>query len=380
VSGYLAHSNANTHGAFATSLLTDEVLALAQAAVAGLLGSEDPDLVVFGPNMTTLTFALSRALARTWRAGDEVLVTRLEHDANFTPWVLAARDAGAIVKEAAIRVGDCTLDLSDFASKLNRRTRLVACGCASNAVGTVNPFRQVIELAHAAGAQVFLDAVHFAPHRCMDVERWGCDYLACSAYKFFGPHVGILWGKRERLLGLPAFKVRPAPESLPGRLMTGTQNHEGIAGTLAAIEYLEEIGRGASGTPTPPPGGVPRAGRRAVLDQAYRAIGEAERALARRFLEGVSRLRRIKLYGIADPERLDERVATFAFTHDRRSPGSIAEHLAGRGIFAWSGNFYALPLTEALGLEPDGLVRVGFLHYNTPEEVDRLLAALEELE
>jgi cysteine desulfurase family protein (TIGR01976 family) len=367
VSGYLAGTNANQGGVFATSRESDELLAEAHRGVADFLGADDPDTVVFGANMTTLTFALSRALAKTWRPGDEVLVTRSDHDANVTPWVLAARDAEAEVRMVEIHRQDCTLDLTDLEHKLSSRTRLVAIGAASNATGTIHPVAAISQLAHAVGAEVFVDAVHYAPHLLPDVTAFGCDYLACSAYKFFGPHMGVLWGRRERLEALPAYKLRPAPDDLPGRWMTGTQNHEGIAGTLAAIEYLASLGRHLQ----------PSAGsRRDALQAAYRGIEMFERLLLRRLLDGLRDLPQIRVWGIVDPERLSQRVPTVCFTHQRRTPREIAERLSKQGIFVWNGNYYALPLTEALGLEPDGAVRVGLLHYNTLDEVERLLTEL----
>lgn len=371
VADYLAWTNANHGGVFGTSVESDRLLAEAHRAVADLLGTDDPDTVVFGPNMTSLTFALSRALARTWQPGDEVVVCQLDHDANYTPWVMAARDAGATVRYVGIRPEDCTLDLSVLAATLSPRTKLLAVACASNAVGTINPIRRVVDLAHDAGALVFLDAVHYAPHALLDVAGWDCDFLACSAYKFFGPHVGVLWGRRALLEGLPAYKVRPAPDSIPGRWMTGTQNHEGIAGTLAAVEYLADLGRSVA-TDVPP--------RRTALAAAYRAIGDYERCLVERLLAGLARLPGVRVWGIADPERLDQRVPTVGITHRRLGPRLLAEHLAARGIFVWHGHFYALPLIEALELAPEGMVRIGLLHYNTGEEVQRLLEALEELD
>jgi cysteine desulfurase family protein (TIGR01976 family) len=321
--------------------------------------------------MTTLTFSLSRALARTWRAGDEILVTRLDHDANVTPWVLAARDAGAKVHHLAIHPQDCTLDLDDLRRLLSPRTRLVAVGAASNAVGTINPVAEICRLAHAVGADVFVDAVHAAPHLLPDVAAWDCDWLVASAYKFFGPHVGVLWGRTDRLAQLDAYKLRPVPDSLPGKWMTGTQNHECIAGALAAVDYLAALGRevGSRGP-----------GRRPALSAAYTAIREYERHLAARLLGGLLQLSGVQIVGIADPARLAERVPTFGIRHARLKPAALAEWLADRGIFVWHGNFYALPLTEALGLEPVGLVRIGLLHYNTITEIDRLLSALSELE
>ncbi len=377
---YLAYRNANHGGVFATSLESDAMLDAAHRAAADFVGSDDagavdagtvdPGTVAFGANMTTLTLALSRSLARTWKAGDEVMVTRLDHDANVTPWVLAARDAGATVRHVEIRREDCTLDLDDFRAKLSPRTRLVAVGCASNAVGTINPVAEMTRLAHEVGSLVFLDAVHYAPHALVDVAAWDCDFLACSAYKFFGPHVGLLWGRRELLESLAPYKLRPASDELPERWMTGTQNHEGIAGALAAIDYLADLGRQVAGEV---------ASRRSALAAAYRAIEGYERALTSRLLDGLARLPRIKVWGITDRDRMAERMPTISLTHEAISPEAISRRLAERGIFTWSGNYYALPLTEALDLEPEGMVRVGLLHYNTKDEVDRLLEELADL-
>ncbi len=371
VSDYYTHRNANHGGEFATSRESDAMLDRAHAAVADLLGANDPECVIFGANMTTLTFALSRAISKTWQPGEEILVTRLDHDANVSPWVLAARDAGVTVRHVEVRADDCTLNLDDLRAKLSPRTRLLAVGCASNAVGTVNPVKEITQIAHAAGAQVFVDAVHYAPHAAIDVQDWGCDYLACSAYKFFGPHIGVVWGRRELLEGLAAYKVRPASDHLPGRWMTGTQNHEGIAGTLAAVEYLEALGRSVN---------AQAKSRRAALLAAYAAIVAYEQTLVTRLLDGLAKLSQVKIYGITDPANFAQRVPTVSITHRRLSARELAVALGERGIFVWHGNFYALPLTDALGLEPDGMVRIGLLHYNTAEEVDCLLAALAELE
>src|SRR5947209_1719737 len=235
---YLGTCNANHGGGFATSRESDRLLHAAHVAVADLLNAPSPDEIIFGANMTTLTLHLSRAVGKTLRPGDEVIVTRLDHDANVTPWVLAARDAGAVVRTCDIHPEDCTLDLDNLRRLLGPRTRLVALGCASNAVGTINDVRTVTRWAHEVGARVFLDAVHYAPHGPIDVQAWDCDFLACSVYKFFGPHVGVLWGRRRLLEELPAYKLRPVPDDLPGRWMTGTQNHEGLAGVAAAVDYL----------------------------------------------------------------------------------------------------------------------------------------------
>jgi cysteine desulfurase family protein (TIGR01976 family) len=371
VGHYLGHLNANHGGLFVTSRESDELLEAAHRALADLFGTDDPATIVFGPNMTSLTLALSRALARRWQPGDELLVTRLDHDANVTPWLLAARDAGATVRHVAIHPEDCTLDMDDLGRKLSSRTRLVAVGYASNAVGTINPVERIVAMAHAVGALVYVDAVHFAPHGLLEVGRLGCDFLVASAYKFFGPHVGVLWGRRELLELLPAYKVRPAPDSLPGRWMTGTQNHEGIAGAMAAVEYLAELGR------TLDPNA---ADRRTALEAAYAGIVDYERRLAAVLLDGLAAMPDVKVWGVADPARSSERVPTVAITHPRFTPRHMAESLAARGIFVWHGNFYALPLTESLGLEPEGLLRIGLVHYSTREEVDRLLDHLAAMD
>ena len=369
VSDYLLNHNANHGGHFATSRESDALTLEAQQALADFVGAGDPAEIVFGANMTTLTFALSRALATQWHSGDEVVVTRLDHDANVTPWARAAQDRGAIVRHVGIRTEDCTLDVDDFKRQLSAKTKLVAFAAASNAVGTRNPVKELTRLAHEVGALVFIDAVHYAPHASIDVRDWNCDFLACSAYKFFGPHAGILWGRRALLESLPAYKVRPASEDIPDRWMTGTPNLECIAGTAAAVEYLAGLGRNAGAETS----------RRAALLAAFARIEEYERALGGHLLARLAELKSIKVWGITDAARLKERVPTVSFTHSRLKAGEIAQRLGERGMFAWHGNYYALPLTEALGLEPHGMVRVGLLHYNTIGEVERLLACLREM-
>ncbi len=370
VSGYLTTTNANHGGPFATAVESDQILGTAHQAVADFLGVPDPETVAFGPNMTTLTFALSRAVSRTWNTGDEIIVTQLDHDANVTPWVLAARDAGVTVKHIAVRSEDCTLNLDDFESKLSNRTRLVAVGYASNITGSINPIKHIIQRAHDVKALAFIDAVHYAPHGLIDVPALDCDFLTCSAYKFFGPHVGVLWGRRELLEELEAYKLRPAGDDLPGKWMTGTQNHEGIAGAAAAIEYLADLGRSlTSETLT----------RRGALETAFDAIADHERTLATRLLDGLADISNIRIWGIIDPDRFDERVPTVSFTHSQLSPQEIGESLANQGIFVWPGNHYALPFTESMNLEPDGTLRVGLLHYNAADEVDRLIEVLARI-
>lgn len=370
MASYLATSNANTHGAFPTSRRTDETIAAAHRAVADLLGCA-PEETIFGPNMTTLTFAVSRALGRDLRPGDEVVVTRLDHDANVAPW-RALEERGAIIREVDVHVEDCTLDMADLAAKVHERTRIVAVNYASNAVGSISDVQSVIRLAHSVGAMTYVDAVHYAPHGPIDVRALDCDVLACSVYKFFGPHVGALYGKRELLERLRPYKVRPAPEQSPERWMTGTQNHEGLAGTTAAIEYLASLGTA--------PDAVGLHSRRAALVRAMTTIKTYERGLAEQLVEGLLRIPGLTFYGIRDVARFNERTPTVAFRLANLPPRAVAEGLAERGVFVWDGNFYALGLTERLGVEDrGGLVRVGLTHYNTPEEVDYFLEVLDGL-
>lgn len=371
IGDYLIRHNANHDGLFATSRESDALLDRAHQAAADLVGSDDPGTIAFGGNMTSLTFALSRALASNWEAGDEVILSRLEHDANFSPWVLAAQDAGVLVHFVDIDPRDCTLKMEQYGELINGRTRLVAVGCASNAVGTINPVAEICELARNAGALTFLDAVHFAPHDLMDVSAWGCDFLVCSAYKFFGPHVGIMYGRRELLESIQPYKLRPSPDDLPGRWMTGTQNHECIAGTLSAIDYIADIGRASAGSPSLP--------RREALRAAYDAIREYEGSLQLQLLAGLGKIDGLKVWGITDPARLSQRCPTVSISHDRLTATQLAQALGDEGIFVWHGNYYALPLTERLGVEPDGMVRVGLVHYNTVGEVERLLQVLQRI-
>ena len=371
IGDYLSHRNANHGGLFATSRESDAMLDEAHRAVADLLGADDADCVSFGPNMTTLTFALSRALSKTWNVGDEVIVTRLDHDANVTPWALAANDAGATVRYVEFDHDDCTLDMEDFRSKFSDKTRLVAVGCASNSTGSVNPVREICAMARDVGALSFLDAVHYAPHALIDVDDFGCDFLACSAYKFFGPHIGITWGRRDVLEKLTAYKLRPASDDLPEKWMTGTQNHECIAGVLAAVEYLADLGRDVSSDQT--------LDRRAAIKASYQAVGEYEQGLVTKLLAGLQAIDEVQVRGITDPSRFSERLPTVSSTHKRLTATEIAGRLGDAGIFVWHGNYYALQITETLELEPEGMVRIGLVHYNTDEEVNRLLQALNAL-
>jgi cysteine desulfurase family protein (TIGR01976 family) len=369
VSTYYRESNANHGGAFATSVRSDALIEDAHAAVADLVGAASPAEVKFGQNMTSLTFALSRSIARTLRPGDEIVISRLDHEANRGPWITAAADAGVTIREIDVDPGTCTLDLASLDAVLSDRTRLVAVGYASNAVGTVNPVAEIVRRAHAAGAWTFVDAVHYAPHGPLDVAGLGTDFLACSAYKFFGPHMGILYGRAEVLDSLPAYKVRPAEDHWE----TGTQNHEGIAGTLAAVDYLAEVGDRFGDV-------APGAGRRARVAAGMGAIEAYERGLSSRALAGLAAIPGLTVHGLVDPARAAERTPTFAVTLAGWTPRGLAEALAGRGIYAWDGDFYATTLIEDLGLAPSGgVVRLGLVHYSTIDEVDRLLLTLAEL-
>ena len=367
MSAYLRRSNANAHGAFATSRETDDVIAEAHGAAADLLNA-DPDEIVFGPNATTLLFAISRSIARTLEPGDEVVVTRLDHDANVRPWVLAAEDAGATVRWVDVREDDVTLDPDSFVAALSERTKLVAFSLASNAVGTVTPAAELVRLVHeGTGGLVACDGVHLAQHRSIDVREIGADLVVCSPYKIFGPHLGILFGRREVLSSLRPYKVRPAEDALPFAFETGTQNHEGFAGWIAAVGYLASLGAGSTR-------------REAVADAFGRAIVPWEADLSRRFLDGLSSIPRVRLFGIAETGRVGERTPTFAIRVGHQHPAETAKALAERGVYVWDGNYYALEIMERLGLEDSGgAVRVGFCHYNTPAEVDRVLDELESI-
>jgi len=389
ISGYLSRDNANTGGAYATSRRTDVMIADARAAMSDFLqcGSDE---VVFGPNMTTLTFAMSRAVSRDFGPGDEILVTRLDHDANVAPW-LALEEKGVTIRWAEIREDDCTLDLASLADQLSSKTRLVAVGYASNAVGTINPVKEIVRLAHAAGALAYVDAVHYAPHGLIDVAALDCDFLVCSTYKFFGPHMGVLFGKRDHLRRLRPYKVRPNTNAVPNCWEWGTLNHECIAGITECVEYIAGLGRAFAGNEeeyvgTAAPGCPSSAARpspltrRAAIEAAYEAIHEYERVLLERAIASLKKIRGLKIYGITDPARFDQRCATLAVRVDGHPPLELATKLGERGIFTWDGNYYALNLTEQLDVEKSGgFLRIGLVHYNTVEEVDRLLEALGEI-
>jgi cysteine desulfurase family protein (TIGR01976 family) len=366
---YLTNANANTYGAFLTSRRTNEMILGVRAAAADLFNCA-PEEVVFGQNMTTITLGLARAIGRELKVGDEVVVTTLDHDANVGPW-RALEEKGVVVRQVDIHEEDCTLDLEDLQRKIIRgKTKLVAVGYASNMVGTINPVAQITKMAHDAGALMFIDAVHYAPHGMIDVKGIGCDFLVCSPYKFFGPHMGTLYGKKEHLERFKPYKVRPATNVSPECWETGTQVQELIAGIGAAIEYIAELGRRCDASAKT---------RREALAAAYATTVPYERALLTRLVDGLEKLPGIKIYGITDRARFGERCSTISFRIGEHNPTEIATFLGDRGIFTWDGNFYALNLSERLGVEQKGgVLRVGLVHYNTAEEVDRLLAALRD--
>ncbi len=401
IATYLVEHNANHGGGFATSRASDAVVDEARSAAADFLNASRPEEIVFGPNMTSLTFNISRALGRWLEPGDEIVVTRLDHDANITPWVMLAEDRGLRVRWVDFHVEDGTLDMEDMQRALEGRPRLVAVGYASNALGTINPVAQIVALARQAGALTYIDAVQYAPHGPIDVQRLGCDFLVCSAYKYFGPHVGVLYGRYDLLEQLTAYKVRPAPSDPPGKFETGTGNFEGYAGVLGALDYLEWVGqvfgedyiekyseRGTSGRPdssVAKGADVPIQGRRLYLKQAMSTIRAYEYELSRALLDVLEETPGVTVYGPTDRRRLEERVPTVSFTmaigagseirpmHPRR----IARLLDKSNIYVWDGNYYALAVTEQLGLEGSGgMVRVGPVHYNTVNEIEKLGEAL----
>ncbi len=363
---YLIHTNANHEGAFKTSRESDAIVDAARSAVADFLGAARPEEIIFGQNMTSLTLHMSRSLARTLQAGDEIVVTRLDHDANIAPWLLIAEDRGCTVRWVEIDPEDCTWSIEAFKAQITDRTKLAAIGYASNAVGTINPIAEAIQIAHAAGALVYVDAVQYAPHGPIDVQALDCDFLACSAYKFFGPHTGILYGKYHLLEQLTAHKVRPAHNEPPHKFETGTQSFESIAGVHGALEYFESLGAGST--------------RRERLVNAMTALKQDEQALSRALIEGLSAIKGLHIWGITDLDQLDRRVPTVSFTLEGWQPREVAAELDKRGIYVWDGNYYALAVTERLGLEDKGgMVRVGAAHYNTLEEIGKLVDAVKAL-
>ncbi len=369
ISDYLSRNNANSGGAYHTSRNTDRMIAEARSAMGDFLNC-DADEVVFGQNMTTLTYAMSRASGRELEAGDEIVLTLLDHDANFSPWK-ALEEKGVIIRTVKFNEADCTLDMQDLAEKIGGRTRLVAVGYASNAVGTINNVAEVVHLARQAGALSYIDAVHYAPHGPIDVRALDCDFLVCSTYKFFGPHMGVLYGKREHLKRLRPYKVRPNTDNIPNCWEWGTLNHECIAGIKACVDYWEAVGRRAK---------PEAATRRDAILAAHEAIHQHECKMMEKMIAGLLAISGLKLYGISDPRRFEHRCATIVVRIEGHTPLELATKLGDRGIFTWDGNYYALNVTEQLDVERlGGFLRIGLVHYNTMEEVERLLAALREI-
>ena len=362
--GVLREGVSNLGGGFGASERADQVTADARRAMADLFNAE-PSEVSFGQNMTSITFAVSRALASTWGPDDAVVVTSLDHDANFTPWARAAADAGAELRVAEFDPGSGELDPSAVADLLDERVRLVAICVASNSIGTVVDVESIAAMAHEAGALVYLDAVHAGPHLLLDVGSFDCDFLVASSYKFFGPHTGILFGKLERLADLDFYKVRPAPSDPPGKMETGTQSFESLAGVTAAVDYLASL---AGDKPGP---------RRQRLQAAYKLIHDHEASLSGRFLDGLKAIPTVRVHGV--PRVGPERVATFAISVEGHDPEQVAARLGKSGVYVWSGNYYAVNAMDRLGVADRGLVRIGFVHYNIAEEVDRALEALASL-
>lgn len=362
----LRGASANLGGAFASSAAAGAIVDAGRQAAADLVGGGANE-IAFGPNMSGLNFLLAHAVARTLEPGDEILTTVLDHDANISPWLQVAADHGLFVRTVPVSDPDLAIDLSALEASLSSRTRIVAFTLASNAVGTVPAAKRIAGLAHEAGALAWADAVHYAPHRRIDVRELGVDVLLCSPYKFFGPHLGVAWARQQLLESWPADRVRPAEEIPPGhRFELGTQSHEAIAGMVAAVDYLASLGSGLD--------------RRGRLDSAFGRIQDHEESLARRFLEGLAAIPGVTLHGIADPERVGERTPTFCVTIPGHAPRAVAERFAQNGINVWDGNCYAPELMIHLGLEDHGgAVRISFLHYTTPEEVDRVVTAVRRV-
>ncbi|TAK12307.1 MAG: cysteine desulfurase-like protein [Anaerolineae bacterium] len=378
--GYLLDTNSNKGGAFALSRESDAVLDEARQAAADFLGAGRKEEIVFGPNMTSLTLHLSRSLAHTLNPGDRVLVTRLDHDANISPWTRVAEERGAEVVWVDFDVEDGTLNADSLRAALDRAPKLAAIGYASNALGTINPVKDIIRQARAAGVEtIFIDAVQYAPHGPIDVQDLGCDFLACSAYKFFGPHLGLLYGRYDLLDGLTAYKVRPASNKPPYKWETGTGNHEGIAGMLGALEYLGWLGE-TYGAAQEAQLAERYSGRGLQLRKGLAALRAYEFELSRAMLDMLTSLPKVRLYGLADPRRIEERVPTFSINIEGMRPHDVAVELDRRGIYAWDGNYYALAVTQRLGVEDSGgMVRLGPVHYNTMDEVHKVGEALAEI-
>ncbi len=380
INNYLLENNANHEGQFETSRRSDEVLHEAHMAMADFLNASRPEEIIFGNNMTTLTLHISRSLARNLQAGDNILVTRMDHDANISPWMLIAEDKGCNLLWVDIDVEDGTLDLDSFAQALEKKPKIAAFGYASNLLGTVNPVKKLTNMAHDAGALVYVDAVQYAPHGPIDVQDIGCDFLACSSYKFFGPHAGALYGKYDLLNELKAYKVRPASNELPYKFETGTQNHEGIAGVLGALEYLEWLGKQFGADQASPWKEAGFTGRRLELKKGMSAMRAYETELSKKLIGIVESVKGTRIYGVTDLNRLDERVPTVSFTVQGKDPEKLAKAIGDENIYVWNGHNYALAIVERLGLlEAGGMIRVGPVHYNTLAELEKFGEVLEKV-
>ena len=367
----MLQASANMGGYFRTSAAAGDIVADAQEAMADFLNAPSADEIVFGQNMTSLTFHVSRSIGRYLDAGDEIILSRMDHDANVEPWVLLARDCGLTIRWLPFDTRTFEFDLQQLKGLLNKRTRLVCVCAASNLTGTINDVRSICRLARDAGAWTYIDAVQSAPHMVNDVQDFDCDFLVCSPYKFFGPHQGTLWGRREVLEVLEPYKVRPAPDAIPWCFSPGTASHEGMAGTAAAVDYFAWVGETMAG-------GV--GSRRSKVRAGMAAIAEYEQTLSQHLVQGLKSIPGITIHGITADEAMSRRGPTVAFTHERHTADDIARGLAAENIFAWSGHNYAVEVAKSLGIyESGGAVRVGPVHYNTPGEIDRFFAALASI-
>jgi cysteine desulfurase family protein (TIGR01976 family) len=363
---YYRYDNANSHGVFATSQRTDALKQSARETAAAFLNANRPEEIAFGPNMTTLTLGFSRAIGRTFKSGDEIILTQMDHDANVNPWLLMAADRGLTVRWVRLDAETGTLDQQTYEAALNERTRLVCVGYASNALGTINPIKHMAKKAHAVGAQIYVDAVQAAPHLLIDVQDLDVDYLVCSAYKFYGPHIGVLYGKYDLLHAITPYKVRPAGDDNPDKWETGTGSYETIAGTKAAIDYLASFGEGSS--------------LRERLASSYAQIMEYERRLTWQLIEGLKQIPHIEVRGIVDSAQADERVSTVIFRLESKHPQAVAEALAKEAIYVWNGDYYAWETMRALNHHADGgMVRIGIAHYNTEDEIRHTVEVLQSL-
>ncbi len=373
VTQYYLTMNANSGGSFATSRRNDEMVLQTRERMADFFNAASANEIVIGPNMTTLNFALSRALARTFSPGDEIVLTRMDHDANVSPWTLIARDYGLHVKWVDIDASDCTLDMGSLEEALTDRTKIVATAQASNAVGTINPVMQIAGMAHAVGAWHVVDAVQSAPHLPIDVQDIGCDFLLCSSYKFYGPHLGIMWGKEDLLNQLPAYKVRPAKDVAPNRWENGTPSYETWNGLRACLDYWRHIGQQFGDAQLPQ-----YQGARLDMKRALHTVQDYERELAAELIEGLRSIKGVTLAGIVDSERYAWRVPTVAMVKDGKTPDEIAASLAQNHVYVWSGDYYAPQIMQLLD-RPQGMVRIGIGQYNTREEIQRTLNLIEAI-